>query len=139
MAGKRFAAFLYMCESIIPPPAGLGWSIKSEPVISPSGVATSPIKLSPSLVLMVIAVRFAGNTVEGRINSGTKRVYSYLMNLEATFDKCDPKTGEVIAKYKNFSLDEVFAQVNLAQSASIRWQEFGFTARKRTLLKGPSF
>ena len=59
------------------------------------------------------------------------------MNLEATFDKCDPKTGEVIAKYKNFSLDEVFAQVNLAQSASIRWQEFGFTARKRTLLKWP--
>lgn len=95
----------------MPPPDGLGWSIKSEPVISPSGVATSPIKLSPSLVLMVIAVRFAGNTVEGRINSGTKRVYSYLMNLEATFDKCDPKTGEVIAKYKNFSLDEVFAQV----------------------------
>jgi len=102
-------------------------------------VATSPIKLSPSLVLMVIAVRFAGNTVEGRINSGTKRVYSYLMNLEATFDKCDPKTGEVIAKYKNFSLDEVFAQVNLAQAASIRWQEFGFTARKRTLLKWASY
>ena len=57
------------------------------------------------------------------------------MNLEATFDKCDPKTGEVIAKYKNFSLDEVFAQVNLAQDVSKRWQEFGFTARKRTLLK----
>ena len=88
---------------------------------------------------MVIALRLAGNTVEGRINSGTKRVYSYLMNLEATFDKCDPKTGEVIAKYKNFSLDEVFAQVNLAQDASIRWQEFGFTARKRTLLKWASY
>jgi acyl-CoA reductase-like NAD-dependent aldehyde dehydrogenase len=61
------------------------------------------------------------------------------MNLEATFDKCDPKTGEVIAKYKNFSSDEVFAQVNLAQAASIRWQEFGFTARKRTLLKWASY
>ena len=89
---------------------------------------------------MVIALRLAGNTVEGRINSGTKRVYSYLMNLEATFDKCDPKTGEVIAKYKNFSLDEVFAQVNLAQVLrAIRWQEFGFTARKRTLLKWASY
>jgi acyl-CoA reductase-like NAD-dependent aldehyde dehydrogenase len=61
------------------------------------------------------------------------------MNLEATFDKCDPKTGEIIAKYKNFSFDEVFAQVNLAQAASIRWQEFGFTARKRTLLKWASY
>ena len=61
------------------------------------------------------------------------------MNLEATFDKCDPKTGEVIAKYKNFSLDEVFAQVNLAQDVSKRWQEFGFTARKRTLLKWASY
>ncbi len=84
---------------------------------------------------MVIKVRFAGNTVEGRINSGTKRVYSYLMNLEATFEKCDPKTGEVIAKYKNFSPEEVFAQVNLATAASTRWQEFGFVARKRTLLE----
>jgi acyl-CoA reductase-like NAD-dependent aldehyde dehydrogenase len=61
------------------------------------------------------------------------------MSLEATFDKCDPKTGEVIAKYKNFSPDEVFAQVNLAQEASIRWQEFGFIARKRTLLKWASY
>ena len=61
------------------------------------------------------------------------------MNLEATFDKCDPRTGEVIAKYKNFSLDEVFAQVNLAQDVSKRWQEFGFTARKRTLLKWASY
>ena len=128
-----------MCESIIPPPDGLGCSIKSEPVISPKGVATSPIKLSPSLVFMEIALRLAGKIVEGRINSGIKRVYSYLMNLEATFEKSDPKTGEVIASYKNFSADEVFAQVNLAQAASTRWQEFGFVARKRTLLKWASY
>ena len=88
---------------------------------------------------MVIALRLAGRIVEGRINSGTKRVYSYLMNLEATFEKSDPKTGEVIANYKNFSTDEVFAQVNLAQAASTRWQEFGFVARKRTLLKWASY
>jgi len=61
------------------------------------------------------------------------------MNLEATFEKSDPKTGEVIASYKNFSADEVFAQVNLAQAASTRWQEFGFVARKRTLLKWASY
>ena len=61
------------------------------------------------------------------------------MNLEATFEKRDPKTGEVIATYKNFTADEVFAQVNLAQAASIRWQEFGFVARKRTLLKWASY
>ena len=61
------------------------------------------------------------------------------MNLEATFEKSDPKTGEVIANYKNFSADEVFAQVNLAQAASTRWQEFGFVARKRTLLKWASY
>lgn len=61
------------------------------------------------------------------------------MNLEATFEKRDPKTGEVIATYKNFTADEVFTQVNLAQAASIRWQEFGFVARKRTLLKWASY
>ena len=61
------------------------------------------------------------------------------MNLEATFEKSDPKTGEVIANYKHFSADEVFAQVNLAQAASTRWQEFGFVARKRTLLKWASY
>lgn len=61
------------------------------------------------------------------------------MSLEATFEKRDPKTGEVIANYKNFTADEVFAQVNLAKTASVRWQEFGSVARKRTLLKWASF
>jgi len=48
-------------------------------------------------------------------------------------------TGEVISQYKNFSRDEVFACVNAAQLASNRWAEFGFTARKKTLLKWASF
>jgi acyl-CoA reductase-like NAD-dependent aldehyde dehydrogenase len=61
------------------------------------------------------------------------------MNLTATFEKYDPKTGEVIANYKNFTADEVFAQVNLAQAATIRWQEFGGIARKRTLLKWAAY
>ena len=61
------------------------------------------------------------------------------MSTEATFEKSDPATGEVIAKYKNFSPDEVFAAVDAAKVASIRWQEFGFTARKRSLLKWASY
>jgi len=61
------------------------------------------------------------------------------MNLEATFEKYDPKTGEVIANYKNFTADEVFAVVNAAVATSERWQEFGFTARKATLLKWAAY
>jgi len=61
------------------------------------------------------------------------------MSQAATFEKCDPATGEVIGQYKNFSRDEVFACVNAAQLASNRWAEFGFTARKKTLLKWASF
>ena len=60
------------------------------------------------------------------------------MSTTATFDKADPATGEVIAQYKNFSRDEVFTCVDSARLASIRWAEFGFTARKRTLLKWAS-
>ena len=61
------------------------------------------------------------------------------MSTDATFEKFDPATGEVIATYKNFSQTEVFASVDAARLASIRWQEFGFTARKRTLLKWASY
>ena len=61
------------------------------------------------------------------------------MSTTATFDKADPATGEVIAQYKNFSRDEVFTCVDGAHLASIRWAEFGFTARKRTLLKWASY
>ena len=61
------------------------------------------------------------------------------MSTTATFDKADPATGEVIAQYKNFSRDEVFTCVDSARLASIRWAEFGFTARKRTLLKWASY
>ena len=61
------------------------------------------------------------------------------MSTIATFDKADPATGEVIGQYKNFSPDEVFACVDAARLASDRWQEFGFTARKKTLLKWASF
>ena len=61
------------------------------------------------------------------------------MSADATFDKADPKTGEVIAKYKNFSADEVYSAVDAANVASVRWQEFGFTARKRSLLKWASY
>ena len=60
------------------------------------------------------------------------------MSKTATFDKADPATGEVIAQYKNFSRDEVFTCVDSAHLASLRWAEFGFTARKRTLLKWAS-
>ena len=61
------------------------------------------------------------------------------MSTSATFDKCDPATGEVIGQYKNFSQEEVFACVDAARLATTRWQEFGFTARKKTLLKWASF
>jgi len=61
------------------------------------------------------------------------------MNLEATFEKYDPKTGEVIANYKNFTADEVFAVVDAAVATSERWQEFGFSARKATLLKWAAY
>jgi acyl-CoA reductase-like NAD-dependent aldehyde dehydrogenase len=61
------------------------------------------------------------------------------MSTSATFDKCDPGTGEVIGQYQNFSRDEVFACVDAANLASARWQEFGFTGRKKTLLKWASF
>lgn len=57
------------------------------------------------------------------------------MSANATFEKFDPRTGAVIASYKNFSQDEVFTVVENAQTAASRWQEFGFTARKRVLLK----
>jgi len=61
------------------------------------------------------------------------------MSTSATFEKCDPATGEVIGQYQNFSRDEVFACVDAARLASDRWQEFGFTARKKTLLKWASY
>lgn len=61
------------------------------------------------------------------------------MSTTATFEKCDPATGEVIGQYKNYSPDEVFACVDAARLASTRWQEFGFTARKKTLLKWASY
>ena len=61
------------------------------------------------------------------------------MSQAATFEKCDPATGEVIGQYKNFSQAEVFSCVDAANLASTRWQEFGFTARKKTLLKWASY
>ena len=61
------------------------------------------------------------------------------MSANATFEKFDPRTGAVIASYKNFSQDEVFTVVENAQTAASRWQEFGFTARKRVLLKWAAY
>ena len=61
------------------------------------------------------------------------------MSQAATFEKADPATGEVIGQYKNFSQAEVFDCVYAAHLASNRWAEFGFTARKKTLLKWASF
>ena len=61
------------------------------------------------------------------------------MSTNATFEKFDPRTGEVIASYQNFSQDEVFTVVDNAQIAARRWQEFGFTARKRVLLKWAAY
>jgi acyl-CoA reductase-like NAD-dependent aldehyde dehydrogenase len=61
------------------------------------------------------------------------------MSISATFEKCDPATGEVIGQYQNFSRDEVFTCVDAAHLASARWQEFGFVARKKTLLKWASY
>jgi hypothetical protein len=68
MSGNRFAAFLKMCESIIPPPDGFGWSVKSiGDGAACIGAATSPTNLIPSAVVTVNAVRIAGKTVLGRI------------------------------------------------------------------------
>ena len=61
------------------------------------------------------------------------------MSTNATFEKFDPRTGEVIASYQNFSQDEVFTVVENAHTAASRWQEFGFTARKRVLLKWAAY
>jgi acyl-CoA reductase-like NAD-dependent aldehyde dehydrogenase len=82
---------------------------------------------------MVIGVRIAGRTVLGRINSGTKAVYSYLMSTTATFAKHDPTSGEVIAQYKDFTPDEVFATVASAKESSVKWQALGFSGRKKVL------
>jgi acyl-CoA reductase-like NAD-dependent aldehyde dehydrogenase len=56
------------------------------------------------------------------------------MSTTATFEKHDPTTGEVIAKYKDFTPDEVFATVASAKEASVDWQSLGFRGRKRVLL-----
>jgi acyl-CoA reductase-like NAD-dependent aldehyde dehydrogenase len=61
------------------------------------------------------------------------------MSTNATFEKFDPKTGELLASYKNFSQDEVLEVVERAHDAAIRWHEFGFTARKRVLIKWASY
>ncbi len=56
----------------MPPAVGSGCRQRIEATRFPIGVATSPIRFRPSAVLMDIALRFAGNTVLGRINSDTK-------------------------------------------------------------------
>jgi aldehyde dehydrogenase (NAD+) len=56
------------------------------------------------------------------------------MSTTATFAKHDPTTGEVIAQYKDFTPDEVFATVLLAKEAAIDWQALGFRGRKKVLL-----
>jgi acyl-CoA reductase-like NAD-dependent aldehyde dehydrogenase len=61
------------------------------------------------------------------------------MSTNATFEKFDPKTGQVLASYKNFSQDEVFEVVERAHDAAVRWHEFGFTARKRALIKWATY
>ena len=61
------------------------------------------------------------------------------MSTPATFEKFDPKTGLVLASYKNFSQAEVFAAVDAAHLASVRWVEFGFVARKRVLLNWAAY
>jgi len=61
------------------------------------------------------------------------------MSTPATFEKFDPKTGLVLASYKNFSQAEVFASVDAAHLASVRWVEFGFVARKRVLLNWAAY
>ena len=61
------------------------------------------------------------------------------MSTNATFEKFDPRTGQVLASYKNFSQDEVFEVVERAHDAAVRWHEFGFTARRRVLMKWASY
>ena len=61
------------------------------------------------------------------------------MSTNATFEKFDPRTGQVLASYKNFSQDEVFEVVERAHDAAVRWHEFGFTARKRVLIKWATY
>jgi aldehyde dehydrogenase (NAD+) len=56
------------------------------------------------------------------------------MSTTATFAKHDPTTGEVIAQYKDFTPDEVFATVLSAKEAAIDWQSLGFRSRKKVLL-----
>ena len=79
-------------------------------------------------------LRLVSRIFEGRINPGVKRTYPYIMETNSTFKKLDPKSGHVLAEYKNYTREEVFAVVDAAQIAAKKWQELGFTARKRALL-----
>ena len=57
------------------------------------------------------------------------------MSTDATFEKFDPATGELITTYKNFSQAEVFAAVDAARACKqLDGNEFGFTARKRSFV-----
>ena len=56
----------------MPPAVGSGCRQRTEALRFPIGVATSPIRFSPSAVSIVMDRRLAGNTVLGRINSDTK-------------------------------------------------------------------
>ena len=51
------------------------------------------------------------------------------------FPSHNPVTGELIAQYKDFSREEVFAAVDRAHRAAIGWQALGFGGRKKVLLK----
>lgn len=71
----------------------------------------------------------------GRINSGTKRVYSYLMTPTATdFKKFNPATGAEISHHHNTTPEEVQAAVTRAHAASRAWRALGYSGRKKVLV-----
>lgn len=72
-----------MWLSIIPPPVGLGWKHKIADVGFSSGVATSPISVSPSAVCNVKGVLMAGKTVLGRIGPAGFSLEEWITDTEA--------------------------------------------------------
>lgn len=96
------------------------------------GAATSPIKLSPSLVASKKGVRIAGSTVLGRIGSDMLAVYSFTM--AKSFQSVNPVTSDVIAEYPIVTAQELVAISRSSEGAFERWNALGFRNRRKILL-----
>lgn len=55
-------------------------------------------------------------------------------SIQASFSKFDPATGEVIAKYRDSSREQVIEAVSSARLSTRAWQALGFNGRKKVLV-----